>query len=159
LNKAKLIEVIIKQLEQDLIRLKEAARATYEAATHEESKPENEYDTRGLEASYLAGAQAQRVAETEELIFIFKQLKVQDFKPDHAIASTSLVEVEYNDKRSFVLIMSKGGGLALSFEGKPVQVVTPVSPLGEALMGLTAGDFAAVEVGNKTREYEIISVK
>ncbi len=60
-----------------MIILKEAALATYEAATHEESKPENEYDTRGLEASYLAGAQAKRTAEIEELLIILKHLDVK----------------------------------------------------------------------------------
>ena len=66
LDKAKLVETILKSLEKDLEVLREAEKSTREAATHEESKPENEYDTRGLEASYLAGAQSKRIIETEE---------------------------------------------------------------------------------------------
>ena len=60
INKSSLVDHIKKQLTEDFEILKAAALATYEDATHEESKPENEYDTRGLEASYLAGAQGKR---------------------------------------------------------------------------------------------------
>ncbi|MGZ5278690.1 MAG: hypothetical protein ACXWC9_02035, partial [Pseudobdellovibrionaceae bacterium] len=96
MNKQVLIQKIVVHLEKELVALKEAAIATYEAATNEESKPENEYDTRGLEASYLAGAQAKRVGEIEELIFIYKDLHVRSFSPDESIASTALVEVSLN---------------------------------------------------------------
>ena len=66
MDKRKIIEAIRRQLEKDLNVLKEAALIAYEAATNEESKPENEYDTRALEASYIAGAQAKRAGELEE---------------------------------------------------------------------------------------------
>lgn len=162
MNKLKLVTKICEMLEQDRIRLKEAAQATYEAATHEESKPENEYDTRGLEASYLAGAQAQRVAETEEILFLFRALE-KNLQNDRAIKSekvvpTSLVEVEHNGKKSFVLVMPKGGGIMLSFDNHAIQVVTPSSPLGGALMGLEAADVASVEAGAQVREYDILKV-
>lgn len=159
MDKAKIIETMVKQLEADLVRLKDAARATYEAATHEESKPENEYDTRGLEASYLAGAQSQRVAEIEELIFVYKQVKPRAFADGQEIASTALVEIDLDGKHSWVFIMPKGGGFSVSYSGKTIQIVSPSSPLGEALIGLAAGDVATVETGNQIREYEIISVE
>lgn len=158
MDKTKLIETIRAQLEKDMAVLKEAALATYEAATHEESKPENEYDTRGLEASYLAGAQAKRIAEIEELLVIYKHLDVKNFGPSDKINSTALVEVEYNGKHSFFFIMAKGGGLSVMFEGRSIQVITPNSPLGEALQDLRQGDIAVVENGEQVREYEVIHV-
>ena len=158
MNKKKLLQYMIDQLDRDLPELIAAARATYEAATNEESKPENEYDTRGLEASYLAGAQVQRVAEVEELLHIYRHLELKDFKREDKIEATALIEVELNGKRSYVFLMPKGGGQIIQFEGNPVQVITPVSPLGEALLGLKAGDDAVVERGTGLREYEILSV-
>ncbi|MBV2167806.1 MAG: GreA/GreB family elongation factor [Bdellovibrio sp.] len=158
MDKTKLIETIRTQLEKDMAVLKEAALATYEAATHEESKPENEYDTRGLEASYLAGAQAKRIAEIEELLVIYKHLDVKNFGPNDKINSTALVEVEHNGKHSFFFIMAKGGGLSVLLEGRSVQVITPNSPLGEALQDLRQGDIAVVETGEQVREYEVIHV-
>lgn len=159
MNKKNLVQFIIQQLETDMVMLREAARATYEAATHEESKPENEYDTRGLEAAYLAGAQAKRVGEVEELLSIYKYIQIKDFTATEAISSTALVQIALNDRKSYVFLMSKGGGMVLSFEGHPIQIVTPNSPLGEALLGLKSGDTAVVEKGKQILEYEILSVQ
>ena len=158
MNKQKLVDIFIEQLEHDLIALKEAARATYEAATHEESKPENEYDTRGLEASYLAGAQAKRAGEIDEVLSLFRHLEFKSFGPQTPIAATALVELTNSEKSSFVFLMPKGGGLSLSFEGRSVQVLTPHSNLGEALTGLRVGEVAEVEVGPHLREYLVKQV-
>jgi transcription elongation GreA/GreB family factor len=159
LDKVKLIEFIRKSLEKDLAILKEAERSTREAATHEESKPENEYDTRGLEASYLAGAQSKRIAETEELLVIFKHVEPKKFSDKDPISATALVEVELKGKNGFFFVMPKGGGVTVNFEGKRVQVVTPNSPLGESLLGLKVGDIAIVENGDQVLEYDILSIK
>lgn len=158
MDKKKLIKLIAEQLEKDLLAAKEAAFATYQAAIDEESKPENEYDTRGLEASYLAGAQSKRVAEIEELAYIYKDLEVKSFTDKDKISSTALVEVDLNGRRSYIFIMSKGGGLIMNVDGFAIQIVTPTSPLGEALLGLKVGDTAVVENGDKVREYKILSL-
>lgn len=159
LNKNKLIEEIRKSLEKDLIVLKEAEKATREAATHEESKPENEYDTRGLEASYLAGAQSKRISETEDLLVTFKHIEPKVFKESDPVSATALVEVECNGKKGLYFFLPKGGGINLTFEGARIQIVTPNSPLGEALLGLRAGDTALVESRGQTLEYEILSIR
>jgi len=39
-----------------------------------------------------------------------------------------------------------------------LQIVTPQSPLGEALMGMYVGDVAIVDVGSVTKEYEILDI-
>ncbi|MDG0816406.1 GreA/GreB family elongation factor [Bdellovibrio svalbardensis] len=159
MDKQKLINHIRQQLMNDLAILKEAARVTAEAATHEESKPENEYDTRGLEASYLAGAQSKRIVDTEELLVLYKHLEPKSFGPQDPISATALVEVDLNDKVFFLFILPKGGGLNIEFEGQRLQTITPNSPLGEALLGLKAGQVALVERGNQVLEYEILSVQ
>lgn len=164
MNKEKLVEHIISILENDLRAAIEAAHATYEAATHEENKPENEYDTRGLEASYLAGAQAKRVGEIEETLYLFKHTMLTKFSSKDAIGATALVKVQLlnNSKQpqiSLALIMPKGGGLHFNFDNFPVQVITPNSPLGEALVGMKKGEIATIEVGPQTREYEILDLQ
>ena len=55
--------------------------------------------------------------------------------------------------------MPKGGGFNVNFEGGPVQIVTPHSLLGEAILGLTAGDFAEVEIAGDVKEYKILEVR
>lgn len=157
-NKHKIVEALQQKLEADLVLLREAARATYEAATHEESKPENKYDTRGLEASYLAGAQAKRIGEVEELLSLCKYTKIQSFTSQTSIAISALVEVALGTQKTLVFIFPKGGGITLSFQNEKIQVIAPTSPLGESLLGLYAGDIATVEMQNDTKEYEILTV-
>ena len=65
MKKRKLIETITERLKADLALYYRAAVAARAEATHEQSKAENKYDTRGLEASYLARRQAKQVAEVE----------------------------------------------------------------------------------------------
>ena len=62
MDKIHLQTLIIDKLQADLRIAKDALRASHEAATHAESKAENKYDTRGLEAAYLADGQRRRVA-------------------------------------------------------------------------------------------------
>ena len=63
MNKSALIKKIVEHLSAELALYHKAARATHAEATHEQSKPENKYDTRGLEASYLARGQSRQAAE------------------------------------------------------------------------------------------------
>ena len=53
MDKQSLHQALLMRLRADLELLERAAHTAREAATHEESKAENKYDTRGLEASYL----------------------------------------------------------------------------------------------------------
>ena len=66
--KKALVATLVEKLDNELANMKRAAKDAREAATHEEAKPENDKDTRALEASYLAGAQAARVRELDALV-------------------------------------------------------------------------------------------
>lgn len=158
MNKIALVEALCMQLEKDLEAMKEAARATHDAATNEESTPENEYDTRALEASYLAGAQAKRAGEIERQLLAVRSTEIRKFGSDDVIAPSALVEVEHNGKSQHLFLMPGGGGLTLSQDGKTVNVISPHSPLGGALLGARAGDEAIVQLGARTQEYEILNV-
>ena len=159
MNKKDLIKTFADYLQEELAALIAAAKATYEAATHEESKPENEYDTRGLEASYLAGAQAKRVGEIREVLYQFQTLEFKDFSPTDPVLSTALVDVDINGKKSLLLFMPKGGGVSLRLDGQNVQVVTPHSLLGEAILGSKAGDEVEYEVGSKVQVCKILQIR
>ncbi|MES2964391.1 MAG: GreA/GreB family elongation factor [Bdellovibrionota bacterium] len=159
MDKKELVKRVLEKLEEERVALAQAARNTYEAATHEESEAEDQYDTRGLEASYLAGAQAKRVAEVEQFITMLKFLEAKDFDEETAISATALVELDHDGKTTWVFLLPKGGGMTVEFEGHAVQIVTPKSPMGEALVGRHTGDLALVDTGKETREYEIVSVR
>ena len=58
-NKNLLLKEIVARLNENLAVLERAARASHVEATHESSRSDSKYDTRGLEAAYLAGGQAR----------------------------------------------------------------------------------------------------
>ena len=156
--KKKILEEILKKLEKDLAVLQAAALETHSAATSEQAKPENQYDTRAIEASYLAGAQAKRAYELEAAITAFKFLDIKMFSESDAIAVTALVELSLNEKKINVFLVGQEGGFSVKCDDKNIQVITLASPLGQALLGARAGDLASVERGDDSLDYEILRV-
>jgi transcription elongation GreA/GreB family factor len=159
MDKSRLLEALCNQLRTELQGLSQAAASAYEAATHEEARSEDKHDTRSIEASYLAGAQAQRAAELEALLAAFSRAEPRSFAPNEPIAPGALVELKSEEgKKSWSLLSTQGGGLQFRYEGKVIQVVTLSSPVGEELLGRKAGDTIEVELRGSTRELEILSV-
>jgi len=158
MNKAPLVKQIVANLSKSLAMLDKAARDSHAEATHESSKPENKYDTRGLEAAYLAGGQARQAKELLDSIQIYNSLHLKDFTADEPIDLTALVELESDGTRASYFVGPKNGGLEIEFSGREVTVVTPQSPLGQNLMGKKAGQCWTGKVGGSTLRYHIVSV-
>src|SRR6476646_6671521 len=94
MNKVPLLQRIIASLADSLELLQKAARASHAEATHESSKAENKYDTRGLEAAYLAGGQARQVKETLDAMSLYEALSLRNFSRGDLVDLAALVEVE-----------------------------------------------------------------
>ena len=137
MKKQALIKGIIDQLGAELELYYRAARAAHAEATHEQSKAENKYDTRGLEASYLARGQARQAAELEYSIEQFKALAAPDFSDGRAVEVGALVELESKGERTFYFVGPCAGGTEIVQGRNEVMVITPQSPLGRQLMGKT----------------------
>lgn len=152
-RKTALVEQMIALLSAELTTQTAAAQATAAAATHEESKAENQYDTRGLEASYLAGAQQGRVAEIEAALLRLKNTPLRLFSADDRVALTALVTLSCDDQTFRYFLMPVGGGLTLHDGSDTVLVVTPQAPLGKALTGKVVGDDCVT-----SRTFEIIEI-
>lgn len=155
MDKKLLFEKLKQEVEKNLQLALEAAKNTYDIATHPDSKAENKYDTRGLEASYLAGAQAKRVQDLRETLGLITNIKIKDFTNDSKIALTAIVEMSVGNRTNWVLLLTKGGGQSVTFEGRQIQVVTPDSPLGDSLIGREVGD----EIDINQKIFEIISIQ
>jgi transcription elongation GreA/GreB family factor len=158
MNKSKLIKQIVASLSESLATLERAARASHEEATHESSKAESKYDTRGLEAAYLAGGQARQAREILDSIEVYETLKAREFALGEPIDLTALVELDTDGARGFYFIGPKNGGLEVDYQRKEITVITPQSPLGQNLMGKKAGQRWTAKVGGSTVSYHIVSV-
>jgi transcription elongation GreA/GreB family factor len=159
MDKHGLIRALIASLEEDIARAIETAERTRAGAVHDEARPENDKDTRALEASYLARGQAQRVADLQVALKQVVFMEVRSFGPDDAIALSALVQLESEDDTRWYLLACAGGGRRIAHEGSHVDVLTPEAPLGRALAGRHQGEELVLRIGGRVRELSIVGVR
>lgn len=123
-------------------------------ATSPESRPENQYDTRALEASYLAAGQGERLAELRQLVAWIQVVHPPMVRGD----SGALVEVEVDDRVQWIVLGPRGGTKA-EVDGQTVALVSVTSPLGRLLVGGAEGDGDELERPGGTVSVEIQSVQ
>lgn len=140
MNKRAIIKKIIIKLAEELEVYFRAAAASRTEATHEQSKAENKYDTRGLEASYLARGQSRQAAEIQGAIAAFENLKPRNFGAAQPVDVGAFVELETNGETAGYFVGPRAGGTEIVHDKRPVLVITPESPLGKQLIGRKQGD-------------------
>jgi transcription elongation GreA/GreB family factor len=145
-QKRALLQLIVDRLQAELTLLTSAALATHAEATDEENKAEDKYDTRGLEASYLAHGQSKAAEETALALAQFQALAPRDFAAGEPISLGALVTLEGGAR---YLVGPRSGGTEIELGGKHVMVVTPQSPLGRQLLGRKQGDTVTLELGGR----------
>jgi transcription elongation GreA/GreB family factor len=158
-NKRALIKKITAKLTEELGIYFRAAQFSRAEATHESSKAENKYDTRGLEASYLARGQSKQAAEIAAAIAEFEKLPVKKFGADEPIGLGALVELENGGENLFYFIGPRAGGTEILHDKKEILVITPQSPLGEQLLGRKAGEQPQLNLSGAKQAVKILSVE
>lgn len=135
LDKKALFAELQTHVDEELRQLLLAQRTTQSGATHEESRPENDKDTRALESTYLARGLAERVVQLEKEVQALRMLRVREFSCEEPVALSALVRVEYEEDDALYLVSPAGGGLRLHTSNQVVLVVTLQAPIGKALLG------------------------
>ena len=149
MNKRTLIARIVARLQAEVDLLTAAAMATHAEATDEENKAEDKYDTRGLEASYLAHGQSKAAEEAAQAVAQFGALPVRDFQPTEPVSLGALVTLESQGGSTHYFIGPRAGGTEIEQDGGSVMVITPQSPLGRQVMGRRQGDTLQLDLGGK----------
>lgn len=158
MNKRMLIKKIVARLADELETYFRAAQFSRAEATHESSKAENKYDTRGLEASYLARGQSKQAAELKLSIAEFEKLPVKKFGANDAIDLGALVELEHGGERTFYFIGPRAGGTEVLHDKKEILVITPQSPLGAQVVGKKSGENLQLVLGGAKQSAKIVGV-
>jgi transcription elongation GreA/GreB family factor len=157
MNKRLLLDRIVARLQAELELLTTAALATHAEATDEENKAEDKYDTRGLEASYLAHGQSKAAEETALALAQFQALALRDFAAGEPISLGALVVLAGREQNHY-FVGPRAGGTEIESAGSVVLVITPQSPLGRQLLGRRQGDMVQLEVGGVRTDTRISSV-
>ncbi|MDQ8186092.1 hypothetical protein [Pelagicoccus sp. SDUM812002] len=142
MQKQEIVDRIIGIVEQELTSASKAALESAEEATDEESRPENKYDTRALETSYVASAQAGYAKDLRTALQAYRNLVLSKEANSGPAAIGSLVTTLGNAGREQFFIGPARGGLELQTEVGPIIVLTPKSPLGSQLIGKGLGGSA-----------------
>jgi transcription elongation GreA/GreB family factor len=159
LDKHEVVAAVRAQVQADLDEAVRQQKAAHEAATHEEAKPENDKDTRGLEQSYLARGLAKRAEELADTLAALRSLPLRKYGDGDVVGLGALVVAEDDDgAESCYLLAPVGGGLKVEVSGVTVRVVTPESPVGRAFVGKSEGDDAEVKSPKGVRELYVTSV-
>jgi transcription elongation GreA/GreB family factor len=153
-----LLVAIVAALDSELKALVKATELALDEATNSETKPENKYDTRGLEASYLAGAQSERLLVLKQRVSFYGVFQAPDFADDDPVRLGALVCLENDDGIRWVFMGPEGGGLTLEVDGHRVVVLSPSAPLGRGLVGRRVGDEIKVQSPKGARFWEIVAV-
>jgi transcription elongation GreA/GreB family factor len=158
MNKQAIFQDILAHLKQQVADYAAAAQTSRAEANDEENQAEDKYDTRGLEASYLAAGQSRQMAEAAAALQKFATMVLPRFSPGMPIDVGALVTLKTRREVNVYFLGPAAGGTEVVHDGVTVLVLTPQSPLGAQLMGRREGDTLKLKVGPFTDDYAIASV-
>lgn len=138
--KADLLRQTIRHLETERDHLASAALETKAGATDGENRSESKYDTRGLEAGYLAQGQAQQANILDEQIAHLSQLELPDVAETSKVTRGSIVVLVGETDEENYFILPHGGGSELDWQGQLCTVLSSDAPLAHLLLGREAGE-------------------
>lgn len=125
--KTKIIKELIHSVQKDLDEARQAVTSAKNLAQSEDFKSESKWDTRSIEAGYLAGAQEKRVKELEIELANLENLNLTI---KVTIVPGALITTE--DKLYFLTVST--GGHKMKTDQGLVHVVSLNSPIGQKLI-------------------------
>jgi transcription elongation GreA/GreB family factor len=168
-NKKELLKQLLNHLQQEIDATLSAVNEAHALASHEQSKPENQYDTLALEAAYLAHGQSNRIAELQRQTMLLNHFEFTDFRGDSRTGVGALVCVEdESGERQWLWLLTIAGGILLNYEygitdtneggSLDIRTITPEAPLAKKLLGSYVGDEVVLNLGHKKKQFELIEL-
>lgn len=156
MKKELIVEHLRENLQNELLKAKAAYNSSHDHATDNELKADGKYDTRAIEAGYIAGAQKKRVEELELEINLIDEIDLENTQSQVAVGS--VVKLSFNGLEKLYFISSTSGGSMVKLEDEIILVISAFSPIGSQVIGLQKGDSFEVEIKEDQREYTIVEI-
>jgi len=162
MDKKFLVEQLSERLRQASAVARKASQVAADVAREGATPAEKREDARtALEFGGLAKGQkerADRMAAELSTLAIFHPKKLSAQMP---ITLGAIVEVEDESLGRTFFLAPVGAGIELTGPGGDgfLSVVTPVSPIGKAVLGRKVGDTVDVVIQNEPREWTITYVE
>ncbi len=152
-DKAAVVAGLQAEIQSELESIESLAAMARDEATSSETKAEGKYDTRATEASYLARGQAWRITELRRLLAWLHSDAAAAELVEPLVQVSALVRIQ--GARSELVFMAPIGGGKTTIGDETIRLISPASPLGEAMSELELGDAFEVESPRGLLEYEI----
>lgn len=140
MDKAKFFQCLLATLREEVLHAVNACKDAAEYATNEESRAESQWDTQGLEASYLAAGQASQARQWADSIEELQSEREDLLKPNSQVSLGALFSCDFGDSVEYFFFAGTAGGQTISMDDHEVTVITAQSPLAGRLLGRKAGD-------------------
>jgi len=155
-----IISAIIQQLERECSTAIIASEEAHASATHSENVADNKYDTLATEAAYLAHGQSLRIAQLQEMIYIYRRFKCPEFNQQSVIALGALVTLEGDSgELQRVFIGPGAGGLKFEAHAMSIRVISNVTPLAEALLNKELHDEFELVINQQSLTFTVIDIQ
>ena len=150
MDKSLIKEIIIAELKDQKAALEKAVASAREATTHADAKQEGKYDTRAIEAGYIAGAQMERLRILDGRLKAFENLD---------LAAMRLYKVRDGKKEKRFLVNPLLGGLTLfeNDENRRINLLERLHPIAKELAEAEVGDEVEVELPNRVVNLTILA--
>jgi len=162
MDKKFLVEQLAERLRESVAVARQAEQAAMVEAREGATAAEKREDARvSQENSSLARGQGQRAEKLVAELKALMEFRPTRLPPKGPITLGAIVEVEDEALGRTFFLAPAGGGVELSGPGGDgfLSVVTPVSPIGKAVLGRRVGDSVEVTVQGVPREWTITFVE
>jgi transcription elongation GreA/GreB family factor len=162
MDKKFLVEQLSERLRQASQVARKASQAAAEVAREGATPAEKREDARtALEFGGLAKGQKERADRMAAELSTLAIFHPQRFSAQTPISLGAIVEVEDESLGRIFFLAPAGAGIELNGPGGDgfLSVVTPVSPIGKAVLGRKVGDTVDVTIQNEPREWTITYVE
>ncbi len=140
MTKEEVLSELIRLLRSEFEGAVAASQDAADYATNEESRAESQWDTQGLEASYLAAGQAGQARQWAEAIQTLEQHRPDLLAPKTSVVLGALIACDFSGSREHFFIAPAAGGQVVTLDGHEITVVTPQSPIAATILGKHKND-------------------
>jgi transcription elongation GreA/GreB family factor len=161
MDKRFLVEQLMERLRETASLARKAGQAAADVARDGATPAEKREDARvALEFGGLAKGQNQRAARVAAEMSKLEIFHPAAIPPNGPVTLGAIVEVEDEALGRTFFLAPVGAGVELTGPGGDgfLSVVTPMSPIGKAVIGRRVGDTIEVTVENEPREWTITYV-
>lgn len=156
--KKQILDQLLQKVRAELLAIKQASASAKSYAREGDVKSDGKYDTRGIEAGYLAGAQERRVEELGLELQMLEEIPLRQFSSDEEVSIGALVDIEFKGQIRKYFVAPTAGGTMLLVEDAAILVISTFSPIGDGVFGTKVGEEFELETPNETRLYKVVAI-